>query len=314
MRDGRAGEGESYGRVGAAGSPPAPPPSLLDGRVCVVTGANRGIGRATAAGLARLGATVVMVVRDARLGAAARDEVRRASGNERVSLAVADLASFASIRAAAADVVARHPAVHVLVHNAGVNLARRATSADGIETTLAVNHLAPFLLTDALLPALRRAAAESGEARVVTVTSMFAHFGRIAFDDLQGTRRYVGTLAYTQSKLANVLFTYELAARLAGTGISATCVDPGLVATDLLRDRLWWSPRWLRPLWDRLLLTAEQGAEASVRAASSPELRGVTGVCLDRRGRPVRTPRRSHDVAARQRLWRASAELTGAGG
>ena len=311
MRDGRSKGGSTYGAGAAAASPP-PDPSLA-GRVCVVTGANRGIGKATATGLARLGATVVMLVRDGRLGAVARDDVQRDSGSRRLSVVVADLASFASIRAAAAEVAARHPALHVLVHNAGVNLARRAVSADGVEMTLAVNHLAPFLLTDALLPALRRGAAEGGGARVVTVSSIFERLGRIAFDDLRGARRYVGTLAYTQSKLANVLFTYELSARLAGTGITATCVYPGLVATDILRDRFWWRPRWLRTIWGRVLLTAEEGAEASIRAAAAPELEGVTGKCIDRRGRPVRTSRRSYDVAARERLWRVSAELTGLG-
>ena len=284
---------------------------LMRGRVCLVTGANRGIGQATALGLARLGATVVMLSRDPRRGGAACEEVRRASGNGDVSLVVADLASLGSVRDAAADVAGRYPAVHALVNNAGVNLARRTVTPDGIETTFAVNHLAPFLLTNLLLPALRRAAAGGRSARVVTVTSEFERLGRIAFDDLQGARRYWGTLAYTQSKLANVLFTYELARRVDGTGVTANCVYPGLVATDLLRDRAWWSPRWLRPLWRTLFLTPEEGARASVLAASAPELDGLTGRCFDRRGRAVRTSRRSYDASARERLWRVSAELTG---
>ena len=285
----------------------------MRGRVCVVTGANRGIGGATALGLARLGATVLMLCRDAARGAAAGDDVRRESGNPDVSLVVADLASLASVRAAAADIAARHPAVHVLVNNAGVNLARRAVSADGVEMTLAVNHLAPFLLTPELLPALLRGAASGGDARVVTVTSVFERLGRIAFDDMQGARRYVGLLAYTQSKLANVFFTYGLAARLTGTGITASCTYPGLVATDLMRDRLWWRPRWLRALWGRLLLSPEQAARASVYAAAAPELRGVTGWCFNRHGARVRpSSRRLRDVATRERLWRVSEELTGA--
>jgi NAD(P)-dependent dehydrogenase (short-subunit alcohol dehydrogenase family) len=177
-----------------------------------------------------------------------------------------------------------------------------------------VNHLGPFLLTNLLLPLLRRGATGDPPvrpSRVVTVASQFERFGRVAFDNLQGARRYVGLLAYTQSKLANVLFTYELAARLAGSGVTANCVDPGLVATDLLRDRPWWSPRWLRALWGATLLAPDEGARASVYAASAPELEGVTGRCVDRRGRLVRTSRRSYDVAARERLWRVSAELTG---
>jgi NAD(P)-dependent dehydrogenase (short-subunit alcohol dehydrogenase family) len=308
MRDDRSTD-RTYSGSEAAGSPARGP---LRGRVCVVTGANRGIGKATATGLARLGATVIMLARDARLGAAARDDVQRDSQNPLVSLVTADLASLDSVRAAAAEISSRHPAVHVLVNNAGVNLARRAVSADGVEMTLAVNHLGPFVLTSELLPALRRGAAAGG-ARVVTVTSEFERFGRIAFGNLQGQRRYVGLLAYTQSKLANVLFTYELAARLAGTGVTANCVYPGLVATDLMRDRLWWSPRWLRALWGRVLLTPEEGARPSIHAASSPELQEVTGQCFDRRGRRVRTSRRSYGLAERERLWRASEELAAAG-
>ena len=281
----------------------------LRGRVCLVTGANRGIGKATALGLARLGATVLMLCRDAGRGAAACDDVRRESGNADVALVVADLASLNSVRAAADDVARRYPAVHVLVNNAGVNLARRTVTPDAFEATLAINHLAPFLLTNLLLPALLRGA----PSRIVTVTSEFERFGRIAFDDLQGERRYWGTRAYTQSKLANVLFTYALAARLEGTGVTANCVYPGLVATDLLRDRAWWSPRWLRPLRVRLFLSPEEGARASLYAASSPGLEGLSGRCFDLRGRAVRTSPRSYDVATRERLWRVSAGLTGVG-
>ena len=317
MHGGGSGSESSYDDGGVAASAadsPAggAPNAALRGRVCLVTGANRGIGRATAAALARLGATVVMLARDARLAAAAREAVARESGSERVSVVPADLASFSSIRAAAGEVAARFEAVHVLVNNAGVNLARRQVSADGVELTLAVNHLAPFLLTHELLPLLRRGAADGG-ARVVTVTSEFERFGRVAFGNLQGERRYVGLLAYTQSKLANVLFTYELAARLAGTGVTANCVYPGLVATDLMRDRLLFRAPWLRALWGRVLLSPEAGAKASVYAASAPEVRGVTGRCFDRRGREVRTSRRSYDVVARERLWRVSEELTGVG-
>ena len=278
---------------------------LMRGRVCVVTGANRGIGKATALGLARLGATVVMLSRDAEAGARACDEVRRASGNADVSLVVVDLASFASIRAAAAELAARYPAVHVLVNNAGVNLARRAVSADGFEMTFAVNHLAPFLLTNLLLPLLRAGA----PSRIINVTSSYERQGRIAFDDLQATRRYSGLRAYTQSKLANVLFTYELADRLQRTGITVNCVHPGLVATDLLRDRLWWS----RPLWGKFLLTPDQGASTPVYLASSPAVSGVTGRYFVRGGREARSSRRSYDVEDRKRLWRVSVEITGVG-
>jgi NAD(P)-dependent dehydrogenase (short-subunit alcohol dehydrogenase family) len=282
----------------------------MTGRVCVVTGASRGLGKATALGLARLGATVVLLGRDERLLSAARDEVAADSGNPHVSTIVADLASFAEIRTGTQELSARHEALHVLVHNAGVNPTKRKLSADGIELTLAVNHLAPFLLTRELLPALRRGARERG-ARIVTVASMFERFGFIAFDDVQWTRRWIGPLAYAQSKLANVLFTYELAERLAGTRITANCVDPGLVATDLMREHVLFRPRWLKAVWGRVLASPAAGARAAVHAASAPEITTVTGKCFDRYGRPVRTSRQSRNPQSRARLWMLSEKLTG---
>jgi retinol dehydrogenase-14 len=280
-------------------------------RLCLVTGANRGIGWATALGLARRGATVVMLCRDAERCARACEEVRRQSGNPNVSGVTIDLASLTSIRAAAAELARRYPAVHVLVNNAGVNLARPALSPDGIERTFAVNHLGPFLLTNLLLPLLRAGA----PARVVSVTSWFERFGRIDFAALRTRqvvppRRYGALRAYTSSKLANVLFTYELAEQLAGTGVTANCVHPGLVATDLMRD---W-PRWMRRLWDRFLLTPEEGARPVIWLAAAPEAGGITGRCFGpaRTGaRQIRSSPRSYDVAARRRLWQVSEELTG---
>ena len=290
--------------------PAFPSDDTLRGRVCLVTGATRGLGKATALGLARLGGTVVLLGRDEHALVAARDDVCARSSNPNVSILVADLASFDAIRAGARELAARHPALHVLVHNAGVNPTRRKLSADGIDLTLAVNHLAPFLLTHELLPMLRRAAPEKG-ARIVTVISMFERFGRISFADLQGERSWIGPLAYTQSKLANVLFTYELASRLGGTGITANCVDPGLVATDLMREHVLFRPRWLKAAWTRVLSTPERGARTAIYAASAPALEKVTAHCFDRRGRPMRTSRQSNNVATRERLWHVSAELTG---
>jgi NAD(P)-dependent dehydrogenase (short-subunit alcohol dehydrogenase family) len=291
--------------------PAIEPGDAMRGRVCVVTGATRGLGKATALGLARLGASVVLVGRDERLVAHAAEDVARESGNADVAGIVADLASFAAIRDAAAELRTRRPAIHVLVHNAGVSLTRRKRSADGIELTLAVNLLAPALLTRELLPALRRGARDGG-ARIVTVASMFERFGRIAFDDLQGERRWRGPLAYAQSKLALLLFTYELAARLAGSGLTANAVDPGLVATDLMREHVLFRPRWLKAAWGRVLSTPERGARAAVFAASAPELANVTGQCFDRRGRTIRTSARSRDPTARVRLWTSIEHLVGA--
>jgi NAD(P)-dependent dehydrogenase (short-subunit alcohol dehydrogenase family) len=287
-----------------------PPPAArsMQSRICLVTGANRGLGKATALGLARRGATVVILGRDAMRVAVASDDLRRQSGNPDVSYMAVDLGSFASVRNVAGEVARRFDAIHVLVNNAGVNLARHVVSPDGIEMTFAVNHLGPFLLTNLLLPQLHAGA----PSRVVNVTSWFERFGRIDFDDIRGTRRRYGPLrAYYRSKLANALFTYELAERLAGTGITVNCVDPGLAATDLLRDRIWWSPRWLQPLWRAFLLSPDRAARSAIHAVSSPQIADLTGRCFGLSGRPKHTSRRSRDAVLRKRLWDASAELTG---
>ena len=282
---------------------------LAPEQVCVVTGANRGLGKATATALARHGGRVLLLCRSASNGEHAADDILRATGNDRLEVVQVDLASFASIRAAASSILARHQRLHLLVNNAGVNLPDRRLSADGLEMTLAVNHLAPFLLTRLLLPALHRGGARGRAARVVTVASLFERFGRIRIDDLQGARRYSGLAAYAQSKLANVLFTRALATRLDGA-VTATCADPGLAATDLLRDHLYYRIGVLRGLWQRFLLTPESGARAAVIAGTSPALEGVSGECISRRGRVIRTSRRSRDRALAERLWTMSEELT----
>src|SRR5206468_570620 len=201
----------------------------LRGRVCVVTGASSGIGRATAHALGRLGATLGLVCRDRARGEALVTEVRAASRHDGVTLFVADLSSQEAVRGVADALRAAYPALQVLVNNAGVVNLRYAETADGIETVFAVNHLAPFLLTHLLLGRL----AAGGPARIVNVASDVHRWGRIDFDDLGRRRRYRGMAVYAQSKLANVLFTYELARRLAGTAVTANCLHPGAVATGL---------------------------------------------------------------------------------
>ena len=258
--------------------------------VCVVTGASRGIGRATAEELTRRGATVVTVGRDA-----ARSTI------------ACDLSSFASIRGAAAEISRRWPRIQLLVNNAGVQHLRRTVSADGIENTLAVNHLAPFLLARLLTPNL----AAGAPSRVVTVSSSLARWGRIHFEDLQSGRRYISTRAYLQSKLANIMFTASLGERLAGTGVSAVCVYPGLVATDLMRERWWWRARWLRPLWRAIFLTPNDAATAVVAAATAPAPPVGDSACYTLSGQYEPAPPAARDAAARRRLWEASARLVG---
>ena len=283
----------------------------MAGRVCIVTGATRGIGRAAARRLATLGADVVVVGRDERLLDETLAELRQASSAERVAAIRIDLASMNSIRKGAAELSRRWPAIHVLVNNAGVNVKRRTPSADGRELTLAVNHLAPFLLTSLLAPAL----VQGAPSRVVNITSVFAHFGRMQLDDLElGRRAYDATRAYTQSKLANVMFTLELAERMRSTGVTANCVSPGLAATDLMRQHWWMTAPTLRRVWDRVLLTAEEAAERVVQVATSPALERVTGQVLSGSGKTLRIPRRAQDVDARKRLWELSAIMTAAPG
>lgn len=268
--------------------------------MCLVTGASAGIGKAASVELARRGMRVVMLCRDAERGERARRDVA-AEAQHAPELVIADLASLDAVRQGAAEIARRWPAIHVLINNAGVSLARRAVSVDGFEMTLAVNHLAPFLLTQLLLPQLLAAP----PARIVNVTSRLERAGRIHFDDLQCERRYSRTRAYNQSKLANVLFTYELADRLRGTGVTVNCIHPGFVATELMRDL----PRWVRRLYEPFIATPEEGARGVVHLACAAELEGVTGCYFERDGVERASSARSHDAELRARLWRVSEEL-----
>jgi len=275
----------------------------MEGRICVVTGATAGIGKATAFALAKMGATVVIVARDAAKSARTVDEIEKAVPNAKVDVVLADFASLQAVREAAAEIGRRYAAVHVLVNNAGVASKPRLLSKDGFELTFAVNHLAPFLFTRELLPLLR-----AGEpSRIVTVASVAQRHGRIDFDDLQSEKNYRGFLAYGKSKLANVLFTYELASRLAGSGVTANCLHPGAVATDMLRQLPWLLYAVISPF----LLTPEQGAATQVFLASSPQVEGVSGGYYVK-SKAARSSPRSYDVDARKRLWEVSEAIVDA--
>ena len=277
---------------------------LLDGRVCMVTGATSGIGAVTARALARLGADVVVVGRDRARCARQVERIRREGG--RAEALVADLSSRASVRALADAFGRRHDRLDVLVNNAGAYFARRQESADGLEMTFALNHLGAFQLTLLLLERL----AASPSARVVVVSSV-AHEGRrLDLDDLQGERGWDRLEAYGRSKLANLLFTYELARRLAGTRVTANALHPGSVATRLGSDRGWLRVK-VRNLVRRGLLDPEQGARTTIHVASAPELEGVSGRYFQD-CREARSSEASHDREAAARLWAVSEHLTGA--
>jgi NAD(P)-dependent dehydrogenase (short-subunit alcohol dehydrogenase family) len=277
----------------------------LDGRTCLVTGATSGIGLETARGLAELGARVVMVGRDPERGEQARRDVARRSGNPRVELLLADLSSLAGVRGLAEAFLAQHDALHVLVNNAGTVELSRRTTVDGFERTFAVNHLAYFLLTNLLLPRL----IASAPARIVNVSSEAHRFGRLDLADLQSERSYSAMRVYGTSKLLNILFTVELAERLAGTGVTANCLHPGAVSTRLgTQNGL--LARALTALLRPFFLSPAQGAANSLYVAAAPELDGVSGSYFVKQ-RAVPASRRSRRRGLARRVWARSSQLAG---
>jgi NAD(P)-dependent dehydrogenase (short-subunit alcohol dehydrogenase family) len=273
-------------------------------KVCLITGATSGIGKATAMGLASMGASVVMVSRDRGRGEAALAEVKESTSNTAVALMLADLSSQEEIRRLAAEFEKTYPRLDVLINNAGLFRSKRSTTADGLETTFAVNYLACFLLTDMLLDVLKA----SAPSRIVNVSSGEQRNATIDFDDLQGEKGYKGAKAYSQSKLATVLFTYELARKLQGTGVSANCLHPGVVSTNFgsgVSGAFGVMVRALRPL----MLSPEKGAETSIYLASSPEVDSLSGGYFVRKAE-ARSSDTSYDDRLARRLWEVSAELT----
>jgi len=277
---------------------------LMAGKSVLVTGGTGGIGKATAIRLAALGARVGITGRDQARTEAAAVGIRAAAGSPAVDAFAADMSVQAGVRRLAAQVLDAYPRLDVLVNNVGGFWAHRHVTADGLEHTFALNHLAPFLLTSLLLDRLTA----SAPARVVTVSSGAHAGGRIDFDDLQGERNYSGQRAYSQSKLANVMFTYELARRLAGTGVTATVLHPGVIRTSFgAEDQAAYFAvitRVARPF----MKTPARGAATTVYLASSPEVEGITGRYYANR-KPKNSSKASHDTAAAARLWQVSAGL-----
>jgi NAD(P)-dependent dehydrogenase (short-subunit alcohol dehydrogenase family) len=273
-------------------------------RICMVTGANRGIGKAIALGLAERGATVVMVCRDSQRAEAAQTEIRAASGNQSIHLLLADLTSLASIRQLASRYREHYQRLHVLVNNAGVVKVQRALTIDGLETTFAVNHLAPFLLTNLLLDLLR----ESAPARIVNVSSLVHKWGSIDFDDLHGKKSYDVDRAYNQSKLANVLFTYELARRLHDTGVTVNSMEPGMTATEFGSEYTGFKG-FMNRTWRPFMASPEQAAETAIYLACVPEVAGISGQHFVK-CRAVKSSKASYNEELARRLWDVSERLT----
>jgi NAD(P)-dependent dehydrogenase (short-subunit alcohol dehydrogenase family) len=271
----------------------------LNGKVVMVTGANSGMGKEISLGLARLGATLVMVSRDRQRGESARADVQHETGNGAVELLVADLSSQRSVRQLVKDFEAGHDRLDVLVNNAGITSATRTETVDGVETVFATNHLGPFLLTNLLLPVLKA----SAPARIVTVSSGAQAMGKLDFDDLQSVHGYGEIRAYNASKLANILFTYELARRIQGTGVTANAVEPGFIKTNL-------KVPFPFSIFSFMRGNAVDGAKPSIFLASSPEVEGVSGAFFSNKGVAIRSSKVTYDDSVAKRLWHVSEELT----
>ena len=277
----------------------------MAGRTVLVTGGSAGIGRATALALAVMGAHLAIAGRDRGRAEDAAREIR-AAGAGQVDVFVADLSSQSEVRRLAGEVLQRLSRIDVLVNNVGGYWNTRHVTADGLERTFAVNHLAPFLLTSLLLGRLK----QSAPARVVTVSSNVQALGRIDFEDLQAERSYSGARAYNQSKLANVLFTYELARRLQGTSVTANALHPGVVRTAFGTEDPRTVQRLLMPVMRPFMKASARGAATSVYLASAPDLERVTGRFFVG-SKPRKSGKRSYDQAAAARLWQVSADLAG---
>ena len=277
----------------------------LTGKTCLVTGANSGIGKEIARGLAAEGSRVLMVARNRERGETARTEVSAATDNPAVELLVCDLASQRQVRELATTILDRCDRLELLVNNAGLTLGRRTLTEDGIETTFAVNHLAPFLLTNLLRDRLEA----SVPSRIVIVASDAHRGAEIDFDDLGGERGYSGWRAYQQSKLANILFNRELARRQNETGVTATCLHPGVVRTGFGRQ----GPALIRfgtRIAGMFLLPPNKGADTAIWLASSPEVEGASGGYYEKR-RLANSSRAARDPVAATRLWELSERMVG---
>ena len=277
----------------------------MRGKVCMVTGATSGIGQVTAAALAMQGAHVIVVGRNRAKAQQVVGEIRRQTGNDAVWYLLADFSDLQQVRELAAAFSAQYSQLDVLVNNAGTYFNTRHPAPGGVEMTFHVNHLAHFLLTNLLLNTLTA----SAPARIVNVTSRAHEYDNMDFDDLGFERSYFGMKAYARSKLANLLFTYELARRLAGSGVTVNAVHPGGVATDIWRTNfpvLGPAIKWVMSLF---ALTPEEGADTLIYLASSPDVEGVTGKYFVEREVIASSPL-SYDEQVAARLWEVSEQLT----
>jgi NAD(P)-dependent dehydrogenase (short-subunit alcohol dehydrogenase family) len=281
--------------------------SNMQGKVCLVTGSSSGIGKVTARELAKMGATVVMVCRNRAKGEAAKAEIKEESSNDQVDLIVADLSELSQVRRVANEFKQQYSQLHVLINNAGGVNGEHKVTTDGLELTFATNYLAPFLLTEQLLDVLKA----SAPARIVNVSSNAHALGKIDFADLQGTRKYSSAKAYSQSKLAQIYFTYELADQLKGTGVTVNALHPGPVNSNFNNGMKGFMHAIGVLFYLIMGIDAEKGAQTTLYVATSPEVEGVSGKYFSqsKQGKETPSSQRSYDVAIRRRLWEVSQEL-----
>lgn len=279
----------------------------MKGKRVVLTGASRGIGRETALALARRGANLTLVVRDAERGKAVAGEVSALGAGGDVEVFIADLSSMADVRRVGAEILAKHDVIDVLVNNAGAILMERQVTKDGFEATFATNHLAYFVLTNVLLEALKKAPA----GRIVNVASDAHHRGSLDFDDLMADERYAGWRAYSTSKLANILFTTELARRLEGTSVTTNSLHPGVIASGFARNNKG-LVGFLAKVAAPFLMSSEDGAKTTIFLAGDPSVSGVSGKYFAK-SRVTKPSREARNAAIAKRLWDVSEELVGRG-
>jgi len=280
--------------------------SEMKGKICIVTGSNSGIGKETALALAKMGAKVVMVVRSQERGEKAQKEIIKQTGNNSVDLMICDISSMDSIRRFAKEFKNKYKRLDVLVNNAGAMFNKREVTPEGFERTLAVNYLGPFLLTHELLDLLK----SSTPSRIVNVSSGLAKNGKVDLDDLQSEKNYRGTKAYSQvrapvyanTKLMVMMFTYELARRLEGTGVTANVLMPGFVATNLGKNSGSLSSSLMFKMVRPMQISPKKGAETTVYLASSSEVTNLSGKCFAKKKETTTCPA-SYDENLQKQLW-----------
>ena len=275
----------------------------MQGKICLVTGSTSGIGKVTARELANKGASVVLVSRSREKGEATQAEIKQASGNQDVELLVADLSLLEDVRRLATEFQQTHDHLHLLVNNAGCAYPTRTLTSDGLEATLAVNYLAPFLLTELLLDTLKA----SAPARIINISSAQHVNASIEFDNLQGEKKYTNLGNYSQAKLALLLWTYELARRLEGTGVTVNALHPGVVASNFT-DGMGGPASLVMKLVKPFLLTVDKGAQTTLYLATSPQVEGVSGKYFVK-SQEKKSSSRSYDQTVGLRLWEVTEQL-----